>query len=145
MHARCARAPPQHRLPPATSQPDLLMAVVDFPPAPWTSLPPERRGGELSRPHNLLSCHPHVACSIPDHAHCRWHHVRQDPHRRRTIREGGGGGTWPPRPSPTPCLHAGHPSPCLATRAAPMCDRYHRCQIRPGLHRIRTCQPCSSP
>jgi hypothetical protein len=51
---------PQHRLPPGTTSPFLLVAAMDSPSAPWTSPPPERGGG-LSRPHNLPGCHPHLA------------------------------------------------------------------------------------
>jgi hypothetical protein len=60
--------PLQHRLPPAATPPDLLMAVVDSSPAPWTSPSSERRGGRgggLPRPHSLPGCHPHPATSTP--------------------------------------------------------------------------------
>jgi hypothetical protein len=57
----------------------------------FTAVEENRGRGELPRPHDLPSCHPHAAFTIPDHARCHWHHVCQDPHCCQTAGEGWGG------------------------------------------------------
>jgi hypothetical protein len=93
LHQCTPTAPPpsMHARTPTMTPPDPLVAVMDPPPMPWTSLPPERREEGGCRGHlatEVRGCHLHAASVIPDHVHRRWQH-RHPPSSSKRSKEGG--------------------------------------------------------
>jgi hypothetical protein len=90
----------QHRLPPGTTSPFLLMADADSSLAPWTLPPPACR---------RLHCQPHAPSLATKHQdpRCCWRGAR-------SCRGVGDETTCPPRPTTAPRPHVDHPTLHLA-------------------------------